>query len=157
MTIFFSYGHQRWAITFSRHEKSLGVYLVWKNPSEGMKTLVDFSITILNRDHFSQNQTYHSNAVKFTPDSRSKYIILIYLIIFYTSWKLMLPCFFTSETFHSWKKFGNSSFQDACRWNCRTRSGKTILNFLHCFDEAKLILSSTISLTVKGSKPITQT
>lgn len=30
----FSYGYHRWAITFSRAGKVLGVYLVWRNPSE---------------------------------------------------------------------------------------------------------------------------
>jgi len=66
----FMYGHQRWAITFSRHEKTLGVYLVWKNPSDDMKVYVDFSITLLNRVHFSQNQNYSAKAVKFTSDAK---------------------------------------------------------------------------------------
>ena len=73
---FFRYGHQRWAITFSRHEKSLGVYLVWKNPSEGMKVLVDFSVTLLNRAHFSQNQSYSAKTVKFTSDAKGKKYVL---------------------------------------------------------------------------------
>ena len=30
----FGYGYHRWAITFSRAGKVLGVYLVWRNPSE---------------------------------------------------------------------------------------------------------------------------
>lgn len=30
----FCYGYHRWAITFSRAGKVLGVYLVWRNPSE---------------------------------------------------------------------------------------------------------------------------
>lgn len=33
----FSYGYHRWAITFSRAGKVLGVYLVWRNPSEVRK------------------------------------------------------------------------------------------------------------------------
>ena len=70
---FSSYGHQRWAITFSRHDKSLGVYLVWKNPSEGMKVFVDFSITLLNRDHYSENISFLAKNIKYTGDAKSMY------------------------------------------------------------------------------------
>ena len=69
--LFSSYGHQRWAITFSRHDKSLGVYLVWKNPSEGMKVFVDFTITLLNRDHYSENKTFSAKNIKYTGDAKS--------------------------------------------------------------------------------------
>ena len=69
----FSYGHQHWAITFSRHDKSLGVYLVWKNPSEGMKVFADFSITLLNRHHYSENKTFSAKNIKYTGDAKSKY------------------------------------------------------------------------------------
>ena len=66
-----SYGHQHWAITFSRHDKSLGVYLVWKNPSDGMKVFIDFSITLLNRSHYSDNQTFSAKNIKYTSDAKS--------------------------------------------------------------------------------------
>jgi hypothetical protein len=67
----FSYGYQSWAITFSRHEKTLGVYLVWRNPSDGVKVILDFAITLLNRDHFSLNQSYTAKTIKFTSDAKS--------------------------------------------------------------------------------------
>ena len=70
----FRYGQQRWAITFSRHEKTLGVYLVWRNSSEGMKTFIDFTITLLNRVHFSENQTFSAKAVKFNTEAKSEQI-----------------------------------------------------------------------------------
>ena len=47
---FVSYGHHRWALGFARHDKTLGVYLVWRSPSSGMQLAVDFSITLLNRE-----------------------------------------------------------------------------------------------------------
>jgi len=59
----FVYGYQKWAITFSRTEKVLGVYLVWRNPSEGMRVYVDFSFTLLNREHFSANETFAGKQV----------------------------------------------------------------------------------------------
>lgn len=65
----FVFGYQKWAITFSRTEKVLGVYLVWRNPSEGMRVYVDFSFTLLNREHFSANETFSGKQVKFTYDS----------------------------------------------------------------------------------------
>ena len=39
-----------------------------------MKVYVDFSITLLNRVHFSQNQNYSAKAVKFTSDAKGKII-----------------------------------------------------------------------------------
>ncbi|XP_046439487.1 uncharacterized protein LOC124190690 [Daphnia pulex] len=65
----FSYGYHRWAITFSRAGKVLGVYLVWRNPSEGMRVYIDFSFTLLNREHFSSNETFSGRQIKFTFDS----------------------------------------------------------------------------------------
>ena len=65
----FSYGYHRWAITFSRAGKVLGVYLVWRNPSEGLRVYIDFSFTLLNREHFSANETFSGRQIKFTFDS----------------------------------------------------------------------------------------
>ncbi|KAK8379270.1 hypothetical protein O3P69_019257 [Scylla paramamosain] len=64
-----TYGYQRWAITFSRSEKVLGVYLVWRNPCEGMRVYIDFTFTLLNREHFSENEAFTGKQVKFTFDS----------------------------------------------------------------------------------------
>lgn len=64
-----TYGYQRWAITFSRSEKVLGVYLVWRNPCEGMRVYIDFTFTLLNREHFSYNEAFTGKQVKFTFDS----------------------------------------------------------------------------------------
>ena len=66
----YRYGHNRWALTFSRHDKVLGVYLVWKNPSEGMKTLVDLHFTLLNRHHFSLNENFSTKNAKFTTEAK---------------------------------------------------------------------------------------
>jgi hypothetical protein len=45
---------------------------VWRNPSDGMKVLLDFSITLLNREHFSDNQTFTAQKAKFTRDAPCK-------------------------------------------------------------------------------------
>ncbi|XP_077292856.1 uncharacterized protein LOC143915909 [Arctopsyche grandis] len=62
-------GFQKWAITFSRTDKVLGVYLVWRNASEGMRVYVDFTFTLLNREHFSVNEGFSGKQVKFTFES----------------------------------------------------------------------------------------
>ncbi|XP_039277029.1 uncharacterized protein LOC111043531 [Nilaparvata lugens] len=62
----FSCGHQRWAITFSRTDKVVGVYLVWRTTSEAMRVYVDFTFTLLNREHFSVNEAFSGKQVKFT-------------------------------------------------------------------------------------------
>lgn len=59
----------RWAITFSRAGNVLGVYLVWRNPSEGLRVYIDFAFTLLNREHFSANETFSGRQIKFTFDS----------------------------------------------------------------------------------------
>ena len=64
----FNCGYQKWAITFSRSEKLLGVYLVWRNPSGGNRVYVDFGFTIMNRDHFSTNESFVGKQIKFTAD-----------------------------------------------------------------------------------------
>ena len=68
----YSYGYQQWSISFSRSDKALGVYLVWRNPSDGMRVFVDFSITLLNREHFTENQTFATQKAKFTRDAQCK-------------------------------------------------------------------------------------
>ncbi|KAJ1530332.1 hypothetical protein ONE63_005248 [Megalurothrips usitatus] len=57
-------GYQRWAITFSRTDKVLGVYLVWKSASQGMRVYVDFTFTLLNREHFSCNEAFAGKQVR---------------------------------------------------------------------------------------------
>ncbi len=59
----FTCGHQRWAITFSRTDKVLGVYLVLKSTSELVRVYVDFSFTLLNREHFSVNESFSGKQV----------------------------------------------------------------------------------------------
>ncbi|XP_037084853.1 uncharacterized protein LOC119105493 [Pollicipes pollicipes] len=65
----FPYGFHRWAVTFSRNEKLLGVYLVWKNPSEHVRLYIDFAFSLLNRDHFSGNESFSGKQIKFSKES----------------------------------------------------------------------------------------
>ncbi|KAF0294076.1 hypothetical protein FJT64_008217 [Amphibalanus amphitrite] len=65
----FPYGFHRWAVTFSRNEKLLGVYLVWRSPSEHMRLYIDFAFSLLNRDHFSGNESFSGKQIKFSKES----------------------------------------------------------------------------------------
>lgn len=63
----FCFGYHRWAISFQRPtEKVLGVHLLLRNPSPSTACVVDFSLTLLNREHFSQNEVYSKKQAKFT-------------------------------------------------------------------------------------------
>ncbi|KAF7394764.1 hypothetical protein HZH66_007938 [Vespula vulgaris] len=59
-------GFQRWAVAFSRGDKVLGVYLVWRGASRNLRVYVDFTFTLLNREHFSMNEGFSGKRVKFT-------------------------------------------------------------------------------------------
>ena len=63
----FCFGYHRWAISFQRPtEKVLGVHLLLRNPSPNTACVVDFTLTLLNREHFSQNEVYTKRQAKFT-------------------------------------------------------------------------------------------
>ncbi|GIX70953.1 uncharacterized protein CDAR_505051 [Caerostris darwini] len=66
----FVFGYHRWAVSFTRTEKILGVYLILRNPSEDTKCYVDYTFTLLNREHFSKNEVYlQKNACFSTEES----------------------------------------------------------------------------------------
>jgi len=46
--------------------KVLGVYLVWRGASRNLRVYVDFTFTLLNREHFSMNESFSGKRVKFT-------------------------------------------------------------------------------------------
>lgn len=63
----FCFGYHRWAVSFQRPtEKLLGVHLLLRNASPNTACVVDFTLTLLNREHFSQNQVYTKKQAKFT-------------------------------------------------------------------------------------------
>ena len=54
---YFSYGGHTWGIHLMRSEKHIGAYLCLKNTSEGLSCKIDFTFTLLNRDHFTRNDS----------------------------------------------------------------------------------------------------
>ncbi|KAI2807259.1 hypothetical protein BLOT_009222 [Blomia tropicalis] len=65
----FYYGYHRWAISFTRaNDKSLGVYLILRNASPSTECFADYTLTLLNREHFSRNEQHTEKQCKFTAD-----------------------------------------------------------------------------------------
>lgn len=44
----------------------LGAYLVWRAASRNLRVYVDFTFTLLNREHFSMNEGFSGKRVRFT-------------------------------------------------------------------------------------------
>ncbi|XP_022698673.1 uncharacterized protein LOC111265921 [Varroa jacobsoni] len=65
----FAHGYHRWALSFVRTEKTLGVFLVIRNPAQSSRCCVDFTLTLLNREHFSRNESLSEKQTPFTVDS----------------------------------------------------------------------------------------
>ncbi|XP_028967040.1 uncharacterized protein LOC100905722 [Galendromus occidentalis] len=65
----FAHGYHRWALSFLRTEKTLGVFLIIRNPAPGSRCCVDFTLTLLNREHFSRNESLSEKQIAFTVDS----------------------------------------------------------------------------------------
>ena len=63
------YGHHKWTVTFLRTERHLGCFLKLQTVSNGMRVQIDFSFTLLNREHFTRNETYLEKGCSFTMDS----------------------------------------------------------------------------------------
>nr|XP_046914060.1 UPF0746 protein DDB_G0281095-like [Dermatophagoides farinae] len=65
----FYYGYHRWAISFTRaNDRALGVFLLLRNPSPSTKCYADFTLTLLNREHFSRNEQHQEKQCKFTTE-----------------------------------------------------------------------------------------
>ncbi|UYV80503.1 hypothetical protein LAZ67_19000365 [Cordylochernes scorpioides] len=63
----FVFGYHRWAISFCRQDKNvLGVVLILRNPSAGTRVLVDFTFTLVSREHFSKNELFSQRQCAFT-------------------------------------------------------------------------------------------
>lgn len=65
----FCFGYHKWALTFSRTDKMLGVFLVLKSAaSPGSRCYLDFAFTLLNREHFSRNETLSERQCRFSAE-----------------------------------------------------------------------------------------
>jgi len=64
----FMCGYQKWNISLSKPEgqQQIGAYLTLKNPSPGLIVTCDYGFTLLNRGHYTANESYTEVAGVFT-------------------------------------------------------------------------------------------
>nr|KAG5709012.1 hypothetical protein BaRGS_004651 [Batillaria attramentaria] len=65
----FVYGYQRWNVSFVRSERHIGAFLKLQTPSQGLRCRLDFSFTIINKEHFTKNVTFIEKSCEFTPET----------------------------------------------------------------------------------------
>ncbi|WAR12509.1 hypothetical protein MAR_026689 [Mya arenaria] len=63
------YGYHKWTVSFIRTDVHLGCFLKLQTAGNGMKCQIDFSFTLLNREHFTRNETFIEKACILTPES----------------------------------------------------------------------------------------
>ncbi|WAR12507.1 hypothetical protein MAR_026687 [Mya arenaria] len=63
------YGYHKWTVSITRTDAHLGCFLKLQTAGNGMKCQIDFSFTLLNREHFTRNETFIEKACIFTPES----------------------------------------------------------------------------------------
>ena len=68
----FMCGCHKWALTFTHTDYQIGTYLVWKNPSECVRIFLDLTFNIINRKHFSSDETFTERQVKFSHDYQTQ-------------------------------------------------------------------------------------
>lgn len=64
----FIYGFHRWCLSFVRTEKHVSVFLILRDVSDGVTITLDYSISLLHREHFSKNETFSVRACEFSRD-----------------------------------------------------------------------------------------
>ena len=67
----FIYGYHKWNISFVRGDKHVSSYITLKNLADGMICSVDYSFTVLNKEHFTKNESFFERGSEFTIDQCS--------------------------------------------------------------------------------------
>ncbi|CAH1779752.1 unnamed protein product [Owenia fusiformis] len=64
----FVYGNQKWNILLNKGDKHLSSYLTLKNAAKGMACTVDYTVSLLNQEHFTKNECFTNKASMFSSD-----------------------------------------------------------------------------------------
>ncbi|KAH3769956.1 hypothetical protein DPMN_171235 [Dreissena polymorpha] len=62
-------GYHKWTVSFIKNDLHMGCFLKWLSTCLGMKCQIDFSFTLLNREHFTRNETFIEKCCVFTTES----------------------------------------------------------------------------------------
>ncbi len=68
----FTSGNQKWSLSFVKSSGQLSSFLTLKSVHEGMSVTADYAITLINREHFTRNESFSEKAAKFTNESASQ-------------------------------------------------------------------------------------
>ena len=60
--------HHRWCVSFVKDKHHIGAYLTLKDVSDGMTCDVDFTFSMLNRDHFTKNESFTERGSVFSTE-----------------------------------------------------------------------------------------
>ena len=61
----FTASNQKWSLLFTKTSDSINAFLSLKNVYEGMTVTADYGITLINREHFTLNETFVEKNAKF--------------------------------------------------------------------------------------------
>lgn len=67
----FTSSNQKWSLSFHKNNGHLNTFLTLKSVHEGMTVTADYGITLINREHFTRNETFTEKNTKFTFDNAS--------------------------------------------------------------------------------------
>lgn len=64
----FIYNNQHWYLKLTRSERHIGVFLVIKNALSGMAVRLDYTFMVINREHFTRNESIAEREIDFTAE-----------------------------------------------------------------------------------------
>jgi hypothetical protein len=68
----FTSSNQKWALSFTKYNGQMSAFLTLKSAYEGMQVMADYGITLINREHFTRNESFTEKGAKFTFDNCSQ-------------------------------------------------------------------------------------
>jgi hypothetical protein len=67
----FTSSNQKWSLSFMKNNGQLSPMLTLKSVYEGMSVNADYGITLINREHFTRNESFVEKNAKFTYENSS--------------------------------------------------------------------------------------
>jgi hypothetical protein len=67
----FTSSNQKWSLSFMKNNGQLSPMLTLKSVHEGMTVNADYGITLINREHFTRNESFVEKNAKFTYENNS--------------------------------------------------------------------------------------
>jgi hypothetical protein len=68
----FTSANQKWSLSFIKNSGQLSSFLTLKSVHEGMTVTSDYGITLINREHFTRNESFAEKNAKFTNENPSQ-------------------------------------------------------------------------------------